>query len=121
MDKNIELYKKFMEGLLENRTDLYAQNLRTGKRVFPAVDEERMRDFCNSLSGESKIILADIIQQTRDSAIFDVLEYLDESIYLHELKITQNGVEFPNDFWGGDFHCDWAGLCQGDMWGEDRK
>jgi len=118
VDKNIELYIKFMEGLLENRTDLYAQNLREGKQVFPAAGEKELRDFCSFQSSENKMILADIIQQTRDSAIFDVLEYLDENINLRELKITQNGVEFPNSFWGGDFHCDWAGLCQGDMWGE---
>ena len=45
MDKGIELYKKFMEGLLENRTDLNAQNLREGKRVFPAVDEKDCEIF----------------------------------------------------------------------------
>ena len=121
MDKNIELYKKFMEGLLENRTDLHARILREGKRVFPAVDEERLRDFCDSLSDESKMVLADIIQLTRDNAIFDVLEYLDENINLHDLKISQNDVEFPSDFWGGDFHCDWAGLCQCEIWGKNRK
>jgi len=27
MDKGIELYKKFMEGLLENRTDMWGENL----------------------------------------------------------------------------------------------
>ena len=119
MDKDIKIYKDFMEGLLKNRADFYAENLREGKRVFPAVGKEKLRKLCNSLSHEDKMILADIIQETRDTAIFDVLEYLDENIYLHDLKVSQKGVDFPKDFWGGDFHCDWVGLCQGNMWGED--
>ena len=121
MDRNIDQYKKFMEGLLKNRIDPYANNLKSGRRVFPAVGEKKFQDFCDSLSDENKMILADIIQHTRDSAIFDVLEYLDFEINCKGLKITQNDIEFPNDFWGGDFHCDWAGLCNGDMWGENRK
>jgi len=120
MDKNIDLYKMFMEGLLEQRIDLYAKKLRNGGSVFPAVGDKKLRDFCNSLSKENKTILADIIQETRDCAIFDTLEYFDDTIYRRGLKIIQDGVEFPNNFFGGDFHCDWAALCQGDMWGQDR-
>ena len=119
MTKEIELYKKFMEDLLKNRTDLYANSLRNGGRVFPAVGDERLHDFCASLSDENKMILADVIQRTRDSAIFDTLEYLDDTVNRRGLKITQNGVEFPNNFFGGDFHCDWAALCQGGMWKQD--
>jgi len=124
MDKDIRLYKKFMEGLLGKRPDIYAESMKKNSKEIPWPKIEMFEKFNNlykNLCNEDKLVLADVIQSTRDDAMFDVLEYLDENIELEGLNVTQNGIKFPNDFWGGDFHCDWAGLCQGDMWGEDRK
>lgn len=121
MEDEISLYKRFMEGLLEIRIALYAKRIKSGS-AWPNADMyAKFNKLYNSLDNEDRVVLADIIQNTRDDAIFDTLEYFDEQIYLENLHINQNGVEFPNDFWGGDFHNDWAGLCNGDMWGEDRE
>jgi len=109
-----------MEGLLEKRLDLYAENLKNGNPVFPATGDENKRDFCNALNDKDKLLLADILQEVRDSAIFDTLAYFDWMICCHELNVSQKGINFPNDFFGGDFHCDWVALIANDMWRENR-
>ena len=119
MGDEINLYKRFMEGLLEKRIDLYAKLIKSG-RAWPKVEiYAKFNELLHSLSDEKRIILADLIQNTRDSAIFDTLEYFDDSINLEKLQVSQNGVKFPCDFFGGDFHNDWVALCQGDMWGNE--
>ena len=55
MNREIELYKAFMEGLLnECRIDMYTNSLINGNRVFPAVGDENLREFCNALSPRAK-------------------------------------------------------------------
>lgn len=121
MEKQIDLYKSFMEGLLENRDDLYAKQIKEG-RAWPNVEMYAgFNRLYNGLNDDNKAVLVEIIQRTRDTAIFDVLEYIDDKINLGGLHITQNDIEFPSDFFGGDFHSDWAALCQGDLWGESKK
>ena len=123
MDEEIRLYKKFMEGLLEKRPDMRAERIKTkNKTVWPENTEMHQKyiSFFGDLSDENKTVLADLLQDTRDAAIFDTLEYFDDKINLDGLHVTQNGAEFPKDFFGGDFHNDWVALFQGDLWGESR-
>ena len=123
MSEEIAMYKDFMNGLLERRVEMRSKFIKTNrKQVWPKVEHyKKYTDFFNTLSAENKLVLADLLQDTRDGAIFDTLEYFDEKIYLAELHVTQRGVEYPRNFFGGDFHMDWVALCSGDMWGENRE
>ena len=122
MDEGIRLYKEFMEGLLEQRPDMRAERIKAkNKMVWPKAEMyQKYRSFFGGLSDENKNVLADLLQDTRDAAIFDTLEYFDDTINLDGLHVTQNGIEFPKVFFGGDFHNDWVALLQGDFWGENR-
>lgn len=121
MNDEISKYKELMEGLLEIRTDVRVKTVRNGQG-WPEVEMyAKFNELYESLNSEQKQVLSEILQEARDYAIFDTLEYIDDEINRANLRITKNDIMFPNSFFGGDFHSDWIALCQGDMWGEDRK
>lgn len=57
----------------------------------------KVNEFIGSLSEEQKQLLAQIIQQSRDGGIHDVLVYLNDEINLNGMKLIKNDIEIAKE------------------------
>src|SRR5512138_1047368 len=118
MSSRLEEYKAFVEGLLHIRPSVEAGWAR--EKSWPRVPEnKKFNEFLSTLKLEQRAILADMLQQARDSGIHDTLAYLNDEIALNDLHIFRSEVELAAQPYGTELYYDWWSRCNGDPWPED--
>lgn len=116
MSKELELYKKFIDGLVEQKESVTARWIM--EDGFPKNgDNEEENKLLQELTPEQKRILAKIVQNERIGGMHDALAYMDEMMDLDGLVLQQEGVEYPHDYFES-MHFDFIGRCEGDEWPE---
>ena len=106
MSKELELYKKFIDGLVEQKESVTARWIM--EDGFPKNgDNEEENKLLQELTPKQKRILAKIVQN----------ESMDEMMDLDGLVLQQEGVEYPHDYFES-MHFDFIGRCEGDEWPE---
>ena len=101
MSKELELYKKFIDGLVEQKESVTARWIM--EDGFPKNgDNEEENKLLQELTPEQKRILAKIVQNERIGGMHDALAYMDE---------------MPHDYFES-MHFDFIGRCEGDEWPE---
>lgn len=93
---SLQNYKDFIDGLVKIRPGVLSRwVLTTG---WPTTEENiKVNEFIGSLSEEQKQLLAQIIQQSRDGGIHDVLVYLNDEINLNGMKLIKNGIKIAKE------------------------
>ncbi|MEK4661450.1 DUF6547 family protein [Priestia sp. FSL H7-0729] len=116
----VQNYKDFIDGLVEIRPGVLSRwVLTTG---WPKTEENiKVNEFIGSLSEEQKQLLAQIIQQSRDGGIHDVLVYLNDEINLNGMKITKNDIEIAKEPFDSEMYFDWVCRREGDPWPDSEK
>ncbi len=90
--KSLQNYKDFIDELVEIRPGVLSRWVLTNG--WPKTEENiKVNEFIGSLSEEQKQILAQIIQQSRDGGIHDVLVFLNDEINLNGMKLMKNDIE----------------------------
>ena len=124
MDTALKLYKSFIDDLASGQMQNSVGVKRVREKLLwpdTASDElTRQNKIIESLNDEERSIIADMLQEERDSGIHDVLVYLEDQMCLNGLRIVINGVELPVDpFW--DMYHDWQYRRSGESWPDERE
>ena len=101
MSKELELYKAFIDGLVERKDSMTA--LWVKGDGFP--------------TPEQKGVLAEMLQDEHIAGIHDTLAYINEMMDLEGLELHQDGESYPNDYFES-LHYDFISRCDGDEWPE---
>jgi len=119
MNPQLAIYKTFIEGLVEQRTGVLGQWIRT--KGWPDLPENReLNELLLRLTPNEKELIARIAQQARDGGIHDALVFLNERVNLKGLRITENGVEMAVEPYGTELFWDWVARCAGQEWPEHQ-
>ncbi len=113
----IDAYKAIIDGLVaETRRSLRASRV-FEKGIFSnAVDAHPLNAFVASLSPDQRGLLAAMLQEERDGAIYDVLAHLTWWIVARDVGFTFNGEPMPVELSGMGLHGDYVGRRDGWEW-----
>lgn len=116
MKKELELYKNFIDGLVERKDSVIAKCIKCDG--FPKTDDNKAKnEFIANLTSEQKEVLASMLEEEHIAGIHTVLAYINKMMDLDGLEIIQNGVSYPNDYFKS-LHFDFISRCEGDEWPE---
>ena len=116
MKKEVELYKNFIDGLVERKDSVIAKWIKCDG--FPKIDDNKAKnEFIVNLTSEQKEVLASMLEEEHIAGIHTVLAYINKMMDLDGLEIIQNGVSYPNDYFES-LHFDFISRCEGDEWPE---
>jgi len=66
------------------------------------------------LNEDDRMLIAQLLQESRDAGIHDTLRHLNEEILCNGMKISIGGVELPEEPFGMTLYQDWVGRVQGE-------
>lgn len=116
MKKELELYKNFIDGLVERKDSVIAKWIKCDG--FPKTDDNKAKnEFIANLTSEQKEVLASMLEEEHIAGIHTVLAYINKMMDLDGLEIIQNGVSYPNDYFES-LHFDFISRCEEDEWPE---
>lgn len=116
MGKGLELYKKFIDGLVERKNGVESKWIM--ERKYPQNDENKaVNQLLDGLTPGQKEVLAKMVQEARLGGIHDTLAYIDEMMDCHGLVLSQDGETYPYDYFES-MHYDFICRCEGDEWPE---
>ena len=116
MSKELELYKAFIDGLVERKDSMTA--LWVKGDGFPKTEDNKAKnELLAALTPEQKGVLAEMLQDEHIAGIHDTLAYINEMMDLEGLELHQNGEAYPNDHFES-LHYDFISRCNGDEWPE---
>ena len=116
MKKELELYKNFIDGLVERKDSVIVKWIKCDG--FPKTDDNKAKnEFIANLTSEQKEVLASMLEEEHIAGIHTVLAYINKMMDLDGLEIIQNGVSYPNDYFES-LHFDFISRCEGDEWSE---
>ncbi len=121
MSKALQLYKAFIDGLVERKDSITA--LWVKGDGFPKTEDNKAKNnFLATLTPEQKGILAEMLQDEHIAGIHTTLVYINKMIDLDGLELHQDGESYPNDSYPNDYfeslHYDFISRCDGDEWPE---
>lgn len=116
MNKGLELYKAFIDGLAE-RKDSVEVNWIMGKGYPQTDDNKEINQFLGGLTSEQKAVLAEMVQQARHGGIHDTLAYINEMMDCNGLVLSQDSEIYPYDYFDS-MHYDFVCRSEGDEWPE---
>lgn len=114
-----DAYKEIIDQLV-NETRVRGEAALVSERtVFSNAPSHReYNDFIGSLSPQQRDLLARMLDETRDSAIHDVLAALTWWINVRKVGLTLGGEPMPVDLSGMGLHGDYVGRRDGWNWPE---
>ncbi len=116
MSKELELYKAFIDGLVERKDSMTAHWVQSDG--FPKTEDNKAKnELLAALTPEQKGVLAEMLQEEHIAGIHDTLAYINEMMDLEGLELHQDGEAYPNDYFES-LHYDFISRCDGDEWPE---
>ena len=117
MNKGLELYKQFIDGLVKQKECIESKWVRGNG--YPSIkNNEKINMFLESMADDEREIIAEMLQKARKSGIHDTLAYMDEMAELEGLTLNQQGKTYPVDTFES-MHYDFVCRCEGDAWPEE--
>lgn len=116
MSKELELYKAFIDGLVERKDSMTALWVK-GDGFPKTEDNQAKNELLAALTPEQKGVLAEMLQDEHIAGIHDTLAYINEMMDLEGLELHQDGESYPNDYFES-LHYDFISRCDGDEWPE---
>ena len=113
MEKGLELYKSFIDYLVElSRSCVHANNFEKGH--FKGVENEDINAVLEKITLEDRQIISKYILESYSSGIFDVLDYLEWLQCCKGMKISIEDENLPSGEFEG-FSNDYIGR-RSDEW-----
>ena len=116
MSKELELYKAFIDGLVERKDSITAFCVK-GDGFPKTEDNKAKKDLLAALTPEQKGVLTEILQEEHIAGIYTTLAYINKMMDLDGLELHQDGESYPNDYFES-LHYDFISRCDGDEWPE---
>lgn len=116
MGEGVELYKAFIDGLVDQKDGVLGTWI-LGDGYPKTDDNKAINELLSSVTDEQKAIIAKMVTDARIGGIHDTLAYINEQMDCEGLQLVQDGEVLPYDTFEGlnfDFTC----RCEGDDWPE---
>jgi Family of unknown function (DUF6547) len=122
MNKSLEEYQAFIDGLLEGpKSSIGARRAKEGVwNVNEVPQQEKVNKLLQELAPEQRETLAEMLQQEHDNGVFAVLAYLTDEIRVGGLRLVRNGIELAVEPYGTEIYYDWTCRRAGDAWPEHQ-
>ena len=117
MNKGLEFYKQFIDGLVKQRECIEAKWV-IGSGYPSTKGNGKINMFLESMTDDERAIIAEMLQKARVSGIHDTLAYMDQMADLDGLTLNQQGENYPVDAFES-MHYDFICRCEGDAWTEE--
>ena len=114
MSRGLEYYKKFIDGLVTQKSGVDSKRI-LGKGYPNTEENQAYNELLDSLTLEQKEVLAKLVQKARLGGIHDTLAYMNEMMDCDGLVLSQNGETFPYDEFES-MHYDFICRCDGNEW-----
>jgi len=116
MNTGLDKYKLLIDDLVEHQESVVAKRVveNSGSPVHPSND--KINEFVGGMNDAERAILAQMLQDSRDGGMHDVLAYLSDEINLSDLRLVVDGLEMPVEPYGTGLHYDWTCRSSGDKW-----
>ena len=116
MSKELELYKIFIDGLVERKDSMTARWVKGDG--FPKTEDNKAKnELLTTLTPEQKGIIAEMLQDEHIEGIYTTLAYINKMMDLDGLELHQDGEAYSNDYFES-LHYDFISRCDGDEWPE---
>lgn len=116
MDEARELYKAFIDGLVERKDSTTA--LWVKGDGFPKTEDfKKKNEFLSALTPEQKSIIAEMLQQEHITGICTALDYINDMMDSDGLEFYQDGEFYSNEYFES-LQGDFIDRCYGDKWPE---
>ena len=116
MNKGLDLYKAFIDGLVKIKNGVEANRIM--EIGYPQNDDNKaINQLLDVLTPEQKEVVAKMVQKARIGGIHDTLAYINEMMDCDGLILSQEGVVYPHDHFEG-MHFDFICRSGGDEWTE---
>jgi hypothetical protein len=119
MDKRLEEYQKFIDALVRLSPSKEAHWTR-GKAWPRTFENFEINALLADLSDAQLDLLAELLQNTRDGAIHDVLAYLEEEVDCGGMQLSRCDTPLAVDPYGSELYTDWEARKSGKEWPEDQ-
>ena len=97
MSKELELYKAFIDGLVERKDSMTVLCVKGGG--FPKTEDNKAKnDLLATLTPEQKDVLAEMLQDEHIAGIHTTLAFINKMMDLDGLELHQDGESYPNDY-----------------------
>lgn len=117
MSKELSLYKDLIDGLVKRQDSMSAQQIKANGALTQSDINQAKNAFIASLSPAQRMVLCELLQDEHIAGMHDTLAYLNEMMDLQGLKLIQDGVSLPNDYFES-LHYDFICRSNGDDWPE---
>ena len=112
MSKELELYKIFIDGLVERKDSMTARWVKGDG--FPKTEDNKAKnELLATLTPEQKGIIAKMLQDEHIAGIHTALAYINKMMDLDGLELHQDGEAYSNDYFES-LHYDFISRCDGD-------
>ena len=112
VESGLELYKKWMDGLVElSRRCVDADCVKQGQ--FPGAESGEINDVLKKLTPADRAVLAKWMLRCYQGAVHDVLDHMEWLQCCRGMKISIDGQTLASDAFEG-FSCDYIGRMSGD-------
>ena len=116
MKKQLELYKSFVDGLVERKESITARRV-LSEGLPNTADNAQDNQVLSTMSQEQRELVAKLLTQERISGMHDTLSYINELMDLEDLKLIQYGEALDNNNFES-LHYDFMCRLEGDEWPE---
>lgn len=116
MKKQLELYKSFVDGLVERKESITARRV-LSEGLPNTADNAQDNQVLSTMSKEQRELVAKLLTQERISGMHDTLSYINELMDLEDLKLIQYGEALDNNNFES-LHYDFMCRLEGDEWPE---
>ncbi|MDX2211721.1 MAG: DUF6547 family protein [Oculatellaceae cyanobacterium bins.114] len=119
MQLSLQLYKEFVDGLVNIRYGILSNWVRTNS--LPEVSEnEKINQLLSHLDVEQREIIAAMLDRARDNGINDVLAYINDEIAIHNLRLLRGEIELAFQPFDTELYYDWLRRADGDVWPDEE-
>ncbi len=116
MAKGLDLYKAFIDGLVERKDGVLRKWILV--KGYPNTDEnKKINELLTVLSEEQKNVVAKMVLDARIGGIHDTLAYINEKMDCDNLVMLQEGEVFPYEYFSS-MNYDFIARCEDDEWPE---
>lgn len=114
-------YQHIIDALVKPAHSIKAEKISNRQSLPETTTNAGFNDLLQSLSEAQRGMLAQLLQQERQSAIHDALVVLSELMNLDELRFSVNGRELEHEPYGTELYFDWVARVAGDPWPDNQE
>lgn len=116
MSKELERYKRLVDGLVDLSGSVTAKRVRSGAGLHTGLPNNALyNELISSLTEKQRDLVAELLDDSRSSGIHDFFVFLDSGGY----QLETEGIRIPQNPFGTELCFDYISRKEGDPWPDE--